>query len=87
MHLLKWQFQPQFQGKSWRLTIKEQRRQIEMHERENPSLKSKALLHVLEAYGNAADKAADETEFPLSTFPETCPYTLEQLRDFDWMPA
>jgi hypothetical protein len=38
-HLLKWQFQPVWRGKSWRLTIKEQRRRLSEHLDENPSLK------------------------------------------------
>ena len=29
MHLLKWQYQPNYRGRSWQLTIKEQRRKIE----------------------------------------------------------
>jgi hypothetical protein len=87
MHLLKWQYQPQFQGKSWRLTIKEQRRVIELLEKDSPSLKSRAASFVLESYRFAMNNAADETELLLSTFPLTCPYTLDQLRDFDWMPA
>ncbi|MEN9232233.1 MAG: DUF29 domain-containing protein, partial [Thermostichus sp. DG02_5_bins_236] len=38
-HLLKWQFQPQLRGKSWRATITEQRRQIQRLLQDNPSLK------------------------------------------------
>lgn len=37
--LLKWQYQPERQGKSWRLTIEEQRYQIGRLLRKNPSLK------------------------------------------------
>jgi hypothetical protein len=87
MHLLKWQYQPQFQGKSWRLTIQEQRRTIEMLEDDNRSLKAKAALHIIDSYKQGKKAASIETELPLSSFPEICPYTLDQLRDFDWMPA
>jgi hypothetical protein len=40
LHLLKWQFQPNFRGNSWRLSIKEQRVKIARHLRKNPSLKA-----------------------------------------------
>lgn len=38
LHLLKWSFQPERRGKSSELTIKEQRRQLARHLRDNPSL-------------------------------------------------
>src|ERR1700712_4659540 len=40
LHLLKWQFQPVLRGSSWRLTLEEQRNQLEDHIADNPSLKS-----------------------------------------------
>jgi hypothetical protein len=38
MHLLKWQYQPAYQGRSWKFTIIEQRKRIESHLQENPGL-------------------------------------------------
>ena len=38
-HLLKWQFQPERSGKSWELTIRNQRKAIERHLKQVPSLK------------------------------------------------
>lgn len=46
MHLLKWQFQPAFQSRSWLLTIKEQRLQLEDHLQDNPSLKNPEILQM-----------------------------------------
>src|SRR5690242_2885138 len=40
-HLLKWQFQPDFRGRSWEGTIEEQRRKINRLIKKNPSLKTK----------------------------------------------
>ena len=37
-HLLKWYYQPSFRGRSWQLTIKEQRRQLQRLLKDNPSL-------------------------------------------------
>ncbi len=39
-HLLKWQFQPARQSKSWQRTIKEQRKSLALHLGEVPSLKT-----------------------------------------------
>jgi hypothetical protein len=87
LHLLKWQFQPQFRGASWEITISRERDNIESREEDKPSLKAKASDFVAKAYVRARRSAAKETGLPLSTFPEICPYTLDQLRDFDWMPS
>ena len=38
-HLLKWQYQPERRGKSWELTIRNQRRAIALHLKKVPSLK------------------------------------------------
>ncbi len=87
-HLLKWQFQPQLRSKSWQLTVREQRLQIAKLLKDSPSLKP--LLHqegILEAYPDALDMASDETGLPLSTFPEVCPYSIEQLLDKTFYPA
>src|SRR5580658_11093024 len=51
VHLLKWQFQPTFHGNSWRLTLKEQRRTLRRHSRDNPSLKSYLDQAMTDAYG------------------------------------
>jgi hypothetical protein len=87
LHLLKWQFQPQFRGESWEITINRERDNIESREEDKPSLKAKASDFVAKTYVRARRNASKETGLPLSTFPEICPYTLDQLRDFDWMPA
>ena len=43
MRLLKWQHQPGFRGRSWRLTIRGQRLSLRQHLRDNPSLKSTSI--------------------------------------------
>ncbi|MEZ5672007.1 MAG: DUF29 domain-containing protein [Thiotrichaceae bacterium] len=81
-HLLKWQFQPLLRAKSWQLTIREQRLQLNKLLKDSPSLKY--FLHeegILEAYPDALDMASDETGLLISTFPEICPYSIEQLLD------
>lgn len=76
-HLLKWQFQPSHQCRSWRLTIAEQRREIPYIIEDNPSLKN-GLDDILErAYAKAVKAAASETDLPVQTFPQTCPWSFD----------
>ena len=84
MHLLKWKYQPERRGNSWRLTIRDGRYQVTKRLRESPSLASKIADMVLEKYPMARDYAADETGLPLSTFPEQCPFTIEQITGDYW---
>ncbi len=84
-HLLKWRYQPDRRGRSWRLTIAEQRRRIARLLKRNPSLKP-LLTEVLEdAYGDALLMAARETDLDESAFPPTCPFSLEQAMDANWL--
>jgi hypothetical protein len=93
-HLLKWQFQfkqlsemwQNFDGRSWKRSIIEQRNQIERQLRMSPSLKPYFDDAVQDAYPDAVKIAAKETQLPVQTFPTICPYTVEQLMDEDFYP-
>ncbi|QKJ87120.1 DUF29 domain-containing protein [Paramixta manurensis] len=87
MHLLKWKYQPGYRGKSWTLTIKEQRRKISRHLEKNPSLKNKADEMAQESYGDAILSAARETGLEENLFPAHMPWTLAQALDPDFLPA
>lgn len=87
VHLLKWQFQPVLRGNSWRLTIEEQRNQIEDHLADNPSLKSSLEEAGKSAYRNAILVAARETGFDRGTFPSVCPWSYGQIMDPDFWPS
>lgn len=84
MHLLKWQFQPNFRSRSWQLTIKEQRLRLEKLLKENPSLKS-SLADILEKIYLLAVISA-EKETGLFLFPETCPYQLREIFSCEFFP-
>ncbi|MGB3918017.1 DUF29 domain-containing protein [Thiothrix litoralis] len=86
MHLLKWQYQPNFQGSSWQRTINEQRRRIAKHISKNPSLKAKLDETYLDAYDDARNSAVLETGLNLATFPEECPWTFEQAMNAEFWP-
>jgi hypothetical protein len=80
-HLLKWKFQPERRGRSWELSIDEQRIRFDRLLRENPSLKS-ALNTILEdAYRLAVIKAAKETKLDKKSFPVVCPWNWQELTD------
>lgn len=86
MHLLKWQFQESHHSRSWSITIDNQRIDIEWLLRRNPSLRARLSEFVVEAYPFAVRMASKETELPRTTFPATCPYTLEQIMDDEFLP-
>jgi Domain of unknown function DUF29 len=86
-HLLKWQFQPSHRSKSWRSIMREQRRQIQRLLQHNPSLKPYLPEAVYYGYENALDLAVRETSLDYHDFPATCPYTLEQALDDNFLPA
>ena len=76
MHLLKWRFQPERRGTSWRLTIRNQRTEIRDLLKDNPSLTSQLPSQLAESYQDARELAVDETGLPTSTFPSENPYYL-----------
>jgi len=85
-HLLKWQYQPDYRGRSWRSSIVEQRSEISDLVEENPSFKILFDESVANAYPKAVKFAIKETGLSTHTFPQKCPYSLEQILDEDFYP-
>ncbi len=83
-HLLKWQYQWRLRSGSWRGTIGEQRRRIARLVRKNPAMRPQRLIEFADAYADARKQAVDETG--LDSFPETCPFTIEQVEDEAFWP-
>jgi Domain of unknown function DUF29 len=75
-HLLKWRYQPELHSRSWRATIRTQRREIEALLADNPSLRARLPEFVAAAYPRARVDALDETG--LLDLPEEPPFTIEQ---------
>ncbi|MDQ5911383.1 MAG: hypothetical protein QG599_3480 [Pseudomonadota bacterium] len=84
LHLLKWQYQPERRGNSWRLSIRDGRHQVAKRLRESPSLKPQVSTMIADEYPLAREYAANETGLPLATFPEQCPFTAEQVTGDYW---
>ncbi|WP_416672299.1 DUF29 domain-containing protein [Egbenema bharatensis] len=93
-HLLKWEYQPEQRSRSWFLTIREQRRAIRRHLQQNPSLTARLIAATTDGYEAGVDLALRETNLPLRTFPDRCPYPIENLltdpflcdTSQDWQP-
>jgi len=72
-HLLKWQFQPERQGRSWRQTITVQRRAIAKRLQRTPSLKSVFGRYAVvgrsmggwRSFGNRRNRAGFSRRMPL----------------------
>jgi hypothetical protein len=86
-HLLKWHYQPAWRTPSWRYTIREQRLAITDLLTESLSLRPEASKLLAMAYPRARLRAARETRLPDATFPETCPWTGDQVLDADFWPT
>ncbi len=74
LHMLKWDNQPTRRSRGWVLSILEHRRRLETVLEKNPSFKARREEAVTQAYRYAQVRAARETDLPLKTFPDTCPY-------------
>jgi hypothetical protein len=53
---------------------------------DSPSLRRELPDCLAWAYPKACRAAAEETRLPLATFPEQCPWNLDQLQDDDFLP-
>jgi len=86
MHLLKWRYQPDYQTRSWRDAIVGKRTRIPDFLMESPSLRPQLPRLLQECYPHARRTAARQTRLALATFPDTCPWTVEQALDADFWP-
>ena len=74
LHMLKWDHQPARRTRSWQISIAVHRNDVGDLLTDNPSFKSKQDRAVAVAYRRARLEASGETDLPLKTFPENCPY-------------
>lgn len=86
VQLLKWQYQPALRGRSWELTIAEQRRRIARLLRNDPSLEPLLPALLADAYEDARYAAMQETGLALTSFPAACPYSVERSLDPQFLP-
>ena len=86
LHLLKWKYQEVRRGRSWQLSIDEQRIKFEEILNENPGLKLALDEIIRDAYRLAVIQAARETKITKAVFPECCPWNLAQLIEDEFYP-
>lgn len=86
LHLLKWQYQPHCRSDSWLDSITDARTQIELAIADSPSLRNYPAEQLEESYQRALCQAARQTSLEISVFPDTCPYSQEQVLAEDWLP-
>jgi hypothetical protein len=80
-HLLKWDYQPQLRGKSWKATIREQRDEIIDILESNPSLKPYLEEAIAKGFRQGLNLVIRETPLDDQDLPLDCPYTLQQILD------
>ncbi|MGD1952927.1 MAG: DUF29 domain-containing protein [Leptolyngbyaceae cyanobacterium] len=86
LHLLKWKYQPDKRSGSWAGSIVEHRRRIRKALKDSPSLKPQIEKMLSEAYTDAINQAAAETQLPADTFPSECEFKLSQIMDDNFSP-
>jgi Domain of unknown function DUF29 len=90
LHLLKLKFQPGevYRHNSWRSSARAARDQLADVLEESPGIFGGKRDEVLAlVYERARRQAADQSGLPLSTFPEECPWTYEQIMDENFFPC
>ena len=80
-HLLKWQFQASRRGPAWKRSIVNTRDELDEHLGDNPSLKSQLPGAIETAYRRARLDASTETRIGEAVFPQTCPWTYDEIMD------
>ncbi|MFU8788724.1 MAG: DUF29 domain-containing protein [Methylobacter sp.] len=85
-HLLKWQFQSALRSRSWKNTILTQRIDILELLGDSPSLRYELAERIAIAFEKAKISAEDETGLDRKNFPESCPFSFEQLLNKDFLP-
>jgi hypothetical protein len=86
-HLLKWAYQPDHRSPSWLTSIGNARAEIADRLEDQPSLRPLVPALLASAYPRARRLAAAETDLPLATFPEVCPWPIERVLDDDFWPG
>jgi hypothetical protein len=79
LHILKWDHQPGLRSRSWALSIRQQRFEIDDILTDNPGLKPRIPEAVARAYRKARLEAAKETGLEADAFSGACPYSFDEM--------
>lgn len=86
VHLLKWKWQPRRRSASWRTTLVTQRVEIDAALSDSPSMRRRVDSTLDRTYAGAVKRAAVETQLSPNAFPPTCPFSLDQALDTEFLP-
>jgi hypothetical protein len=78
-HMLKWDHQASRRSRSWSLSIKAQRLELDNVLADNPGLRPRIDEATARAYRRARVEAAKETGLAEARFPATCPYAWDDI--------
>ena len=79
LHILKWDHQPSRRSRSWAISIRQQRLELEDVLTDNPGLKSRIAEALARAYRKARLQAIKETRLKETRFPEKSPYSFDEI--------
>jgi Domain of unknown function DUF29 len=80
LHMLKWDYQPEERGASWRRSINAARERVWGELASSPSFKPRIAEAIEQAFPLARLKAWEETGvFKLEHEPKTCPYPWDEI--------
>lgn len=88
-HLLKltyWLTEKEYNAQGWRITIIEQRRQVQRLLKDSPSLKRLVPESLLDCYQSAKEDTIRKYKITGELFPIEPPFTIEEILDFDYLP-
>ncbi len=90
-HLLKYKYAREYLNDepccdSWRSTLLKARWQIADELEASPSLQNYPAQELNQRYQVAMEQVYQETQLLDATLPKSCPWTVNQILDEDWLP-
>ena len=86
VQLLKWYYQATHRSDGWLESVEQARQAIDEVIEDHPSLADYPQVLLPKAYQHARRQGTRETKLPLTTFPEHCPWDLDDIRREGWLP-
>jgi Domain of unknown function DUF29 len=89
VHMLKWEYQPAYQSKSWARSIAVHRERVLDELKDSPSYRARVDEAVTKAYRMPRYVAERETGLLRQTFPLECPYNWDEVmtRELRFTPS
>ena len=80
-----WESERTFSGKGWEKGTDNFRLELDLL-LESQTLHNHFLSILEKTYAKAKKFAAQKSKLSITNFPESCPYSIEQILDFGWLP-